>query len=72
MGLVSRENQVTIPADVIRDAGLKPGDDVQIYAVGPGRIELVLSEALIDEFAGSLDSSVYTPGYLPESRNEWT
>jgi AbrB family looped-hinge helix DNA binding protein len=68
---VSRKNQVTIPADVMRDAGLEPGDDVRIRSVGPGRIELVKSDDLIDEYAGSLDKTVYPPGYLDEVRDGW-
>lgn len=71
MSAVSRKNQVTIPADVMRDAGLEPGDDVRIRSVGPGRIELVKSDDLIDEYAGSLDKTVYPPGYLDEVRDGW-
>jgi AbrB family looped-hinge helix DNA binding protein len=71
MSAVSRKNQVTIPADVMRDAGLEPGDDVRIRSVGPGRIELVKSDDLIEELAGSLDKSVYPPGYLDEVRDGW-
>jgi AbrB family looped-hinge helix DNA binding protein len=72
MSAVSRKNQVTIPADVMRDAGLEPGDDVRIRSVGPGRIELVKSDDLIDQYAGSLDKTVYPPGYLDEVRDGWT
>jgi AbrB family looped-hinge helix DNA binding protein len=71
MSAVSRKNQVTIPADVMRDAGLEPGDDVRIRSVGPGRVELIKSDDLIDEFAGSFDKSVYPPGYLDEVRDGW-
>jgi AbrB family looped-hinge helix DNA binding protein len=68
---VSRKNQVTIPAEVMRQAGLAPGDDVRISSVGPGRIELVKTDELIDEFAGALDETVYPPGYLDEVRRGW-
>jgi AbrB family looped-hinge helix DNA binding protein len=68
---VSRKNQITIPADVMRQAGLEPGDDVRISSVGPGRIELVKTEELIDEFAGALGETVYPPGYLDEVRRGW-
>ena len=71
MSAVSRKNQITIPADVMRDAGLAPGDDVRVRSVGPGRIELVKSDELIDEYAGSLDKTVYPPGYLDEVRDGW-
>jgi AbrB family looped-hinge helix DNA binding protein len=68
MSAVSRKNQVTIPADVMRQAGLAPGDDVRISSLGPGRIELVKTDELIDEFAGALDETVYPPGYLDDVR----
>jgi AbrB family looped-hinge helix DNA binding protein len=69
--LVSRKNQVTIPAQVMRDAGLEPGDDIRVRTVGPGRIEFVKTEELISEFAGRLDDSTYPQGYLDDTRSGW-
>ncbi len=71
MSVVSRKNQITIPAEVMREAGLEPGDDVRVRSAGPGRIELVKAEELIDEFAGRLDSETYPPGYLDDVRAGW-
>jgi AbrB family looped-hinge helix DNA binding protein len=71
MSLVSRKNQITIPAEVMREAGVAPGDDVRVRTVGPGRIELVKAEELIREFAGRLDSKTYPPGYLDDVRSGW-
>jgi AbrB family looped-hinge helix DNA binding protein len=71
MSAVSRKNQITIPADVMREAGLAPGDDVRVRSVGPGRIELVKSDELIREYAGSFDERVYPVGYLDEVRGGW-
>ncbi|MGK2938207.1 MAG: AbrB/MazE/SpoVT family DNA-binding domain-containing protein [Solirubrobacteraceae bacterium] len=70
MSAVSRKHQVTIPSEVMRTAGLQAGDDVSIRAVGPGRVEMVKTDDLIEEFAGSLDKSTFPPGYLDEVR-EW-
>jgi len=70
MSAVSRKHQVTIPVDVMREAGLEPGDDVRIRTVGPGRIELVRTAELIEEYAGCM-TGVYPPGYLAELRDEW-
>jgi AbrB family looped-hinge helix DNA binding protein len=71
MSAVSRKNQITIPADVMREAGLAPGDDVRVRSVGPGRIELVKRDELVEEFAGCLDETAYPPGYLEEVRRGW-
>lgn len=71
MSLISRKNQVTLPVDVLREAGLQPGDDVRVQAVGPGRLELVRAEELVAEFAGVFDATVYPADYLEELRREW-
>jgi AbrB family looped-hinge helix DNA binding protein len=71
MSTISRKNQITIPADVLRAAGLGPGDDVRVSPRGPGHIELVKTDSLIDEYAGSLGADVYPPGYLEEVREGW-
>ena len=69
--MISRKNQVTVPVEVLRDAGLQPGDDVRISALGPGRVELVRVGELVDELAGVFDASTYPEGYLDELRDEW-
>jgi AbrB family looped-hinge helix DNA binding protein len=68
---ISRKNQITIPADVLRAAGLAPGDDVRVSTVGPGHIELVKTEALVERYAGSVGEEVYPPGYLDDVRRGW-
>lgn len=71
MSAISRKNQVTLPVDALRAAGLEPGDDVHVRAIAPGRLELVRDDELISEFAGVFDASVYPAGYLDELRREW-
>jgi AbrB family looped-hinge helix DNA binding protein len=71
VSVVSRKNQITIPANVMREAGLEPGDDVRVRSVGPGRIEFVKTDELITEFAGRLDSDTYPAGYLDDVRAGW-
>jgi bifunctional DNA-binding transcriptional regulator/antitoxin component of YhaV-PrlF toxin-antitoxin module len=71
MSMISRKNQVTLPVEALRAAGLEPGDDVRVRAVAPGRLELVRADDLIAEFAGVFDAAVYPDGYLDELRREW-
>lgn len=71
MSVISRKNQVTLPADVLRAAGLAPGDDVRVRAVAPGRLELVRADDLVAKYAGVFDATVYPKGYLDELRREW-
>jgi len=71
MSVISRKNQVTLPVEALRGAGLAPGDELRVRAVGPGRLELVRAEELVREFAGVFDSSVYPAGYLEDLRREW-
>jgi len=61
---------VTIPADVLRKAGLKPGDELRVEADVPGRVILVREDDVIVRYAGDL-TGVYEPGYLEKLRNEW-
>lgn len=71
MSRLSAKNQVTIPVDVLRAAGLAAGDDVVIRATGSGRIEIERADDLINRFAGSLSAGTYPTGYLEELRDEW-
>jgi bifunctional DNA-binding transcriptional regulator/antitoxin component of YhaV-PrlF toxin-antitoxin module len=71
MSVISRKNQVTLPVEALRAAGLEPGDDLRVQAVGPGRLELVRAADLVDEFAGIFDASIYPDGYLEKLRREW-
>jgi bifunctional DNA-binding transcriptional regulator/antitoxin component of YhaV-PrlF toxin-antitoxin module len=71
VSVISRKNQVTLPIDALRSAGLGPGDDVRVQVIGPGRLEIVRVEDLVDEFAGVFDATVYPAGYLDELRREW-
>lgn len=66
---VSRKNQATLPVDALRRAGLKPGHELTVEVLGPGRIVLVRAVDLIDKHAGKA-AGVYPPGYLDQLRDE--
>ena len=67
---ISSKNQVTLPVDALRAAGLKPGDLLRIDARGPGELSLVRQPDVMATFAGSL-RGLYPAGYLDELRREW-
>lgn len=71
MPSISSKNQLTIPKRVLEGVGLAAGDEVRIDAAGPGRIEIVRTDDLVEEFAGAFDSEVFPPGYLEDLRHEW-
>ncbi len=68
MPRLSAKNQVTVPVDVLRDAGIHPGDELVVRRAGPGRVEVERVDDLIARYAGSLR---YPPGYLHGLRDEW-
>lgn len=71
MPRLSRKNQITIPVEVLRDAGLAPGDELRVRALGRGRFEVERRADLVDRFAGSLPPRTYPTGHLDDLRSEW-
>jgi bifunctional DNA-binding transcriptional regulator/antitoxin component of YhaV-PrlF toxin-antitoxin module len=67
---ISAKNQVTVPVDALRRAGLQTGDELRVERASPGRIVLVRAERPLEHFAGSLRDA-YPPDYLAELRAEW-
>jgi AbrB family looped-hinge helix DNA binding protein len=71
MSVISRRNQVTLPAEALREAGLEPGDEVQVHVLGPGKLALVRASDLVGKFAGIFDETVYPADYLEQLRRDW-
>jgi bifunctional DNA-binding transcriptional regulator/antitoxin component of YhaV-PrlF toxin-antitoxin module len=67
---LSAKNQATIPVEALRRAGLRPGDELQVDAAGPGRIVLSRVEETLARYAGGL-TGVYPQGSLRALRREW-
>ncbi len=70
MPRLSRKNQITIPVDVLRAAGLEPGEELKVRVVGRGRVEIARTRDVIARYAGSFEAG-YPPGYLDRLRDEW-
>lgn len=67
---ISSKNQITIPADALRDAGLEVGDRVVAHADGAGRVILEREHDVVAEFAGAL-TGTYDSNELDDLRSEW-
>ena len=65
---LSAKNQVTIPVEALRRAGLKVGDELRVEADGAGRLILVRADDVLARYAGTLK---YPKGYLKKLRSEW-
>jgi bifunctional DNA-binding transcriptional regulator/antitoxin component of YhaV-PrlF toxin-antitoxin module len=71
MAKLSSKNQMTIPVDVLRDAGMQPGDQLTVRAAGQGRLEVERTQDVIDRYAGALPPGTYSTGFLDQLRDEW-
>jgi len=71
MPRISSKNQVTIPVESLRRAGLRAGDDVAVEAEGTDRI--VVRRASADPAAAlGVFDGLYEPGYLDKLRaGDW-
>jgi len=67
---LSTKHQVTLPAEIVRQAGLVAGDEFRVELEAPGVVVLRRSRDWVDEFSGSL-SGVWPEGSLDELRDEW-
>jgi bifunctional DNA-binding transcriptional regulator/antitoxin component of YhaV-PrlF toxin-antitoxin module len=67
---ISAKHQATIPVQALKEAGLKPGDELRVVADGRGRLVLERDVDLVERHAGSLPG-VYPPGELETLRGEW-
>jgi bifunctional DNA-binding transcriptional regulator/antitoxin component of YhaV-PrlF toxin-antitoxin module len=67
---VSSKNQVTLPVEAMRAAGLRPGDEITVRSVGDGEIVLATRGTRIRRHAG-IATGIYKDGELDRLRDEW-
>jgi AbrB family looped-hinge helix DNA binding protein len=70
MSRVSSKNQITLPVEVMRAAGLEPGDEVTIRPVGDGEVLVAARGSRVRRHAG-IATGIYRPGELDGLRDEW-
>jgi AbrB family looped-hinge helix DNA binding protein len=70
MTRVSSKNQVTLPVEAMRAAGLRPGDEITVRPVGDGEIVLATRGTRIRRHAG-IATGIYKDGELDRLRDEW-
>jgi bifunctional DNA-binding transcriptional regulator/antitoxin component of YhaV-PrlF toxin-antitoxin module len=70
---VTSKNQVTIPVDALRKAGIAADDVVSVYADGEGRIVVERMESLIERYAEKLSGTWPggVEGFLAERKRAW-
>jgi len=70
MPRISSKNQVTLPVDAMRAAGVHPGDEVTIRAAGDGELVVAVRGSRVRRHAG-IARGIYAPGELDRLRDEW-
>jgi bifunctional DNA-binding transcriptional regulator/antitoxin component of YhaV-PrlF toxin-antitoxin module len=70
MPCVSTENQVTLPVETLRAAGLRAGDEVTVRPHGDGEVVVAARDSRIRRRAG-VAAGIYRAGELDRLRDEW-
>jgi AbrB family looped-hinge helix DNA binding protein len=70
MPKVSSKNQVTLPVEAMRAAGLHAGDEITVRSVGDGEIVIASRGSRVRHHAG-IAKGIYKNGELDRLRDEW-
>ncbi len=70
MAKVSSKNQITLPVEAMRAAGLRPGEEVTVRPIGDGELIIAARGSRIRRHAG-IAAGIYEQGELDRLRNEW-
>jgi AbrB family looped-hinge helix DNA binding protein len=70
---VTSRYQATIPQAAAEAAGIQPGDELRVEALGDGQVMMTREENPVRALAAlGRDLEIhYPPGYLEELREEW-
>ncbi len=70
MPKVSSKNQITLPVETMRAAGLRAGDEITVRPAGDGEIVLAIRGSRVRRHAG-IASGIYEEDELDRLRDEW-
>ncbi len=70
MPKVSSKNQITLPVEMMRTAGLQAGDEVTVRPLGDGEIVIAARGSRIVRHAG-IATGIYKKKELDRLRDEW-
>ncbi len=70
MSRVSSKNQVTLPVEAMRAAGLRAGDEVVVRPIGEGEVIVAARGSRVRRHAG-IATGIYPAGELDRLRDEW-
>lgn len=70
MSRVSSKNQVTLPVEAMRAAGLRAGDEVVVRPIGEGEVIVAARGSRVRRHAG-IATGIYPAGELNRLRDEW-
>jgi AbrB family looped-hinge helix DNA binding protein len=70
MAKVSSKNQITLPVETMRQAGLHAGDEVVVRPIGDGEIIVAARGSRIRRHAG-IAKGIYRDAELDRLRDEW-
>ncbi|MGH2856460.1 MAG: AbrB/MazE/SpoVT family DNA-binding domain-containing protein [Solirubrobacteraceae bacterium] len=67
---MSSKNQITLPVQAMRAAGLHAGDEVTVRPLGDGEVIVAPRGSRVRLHAG-IATGIYQPGELDRLRDEW-
>jgi len=70
MPRVSSKNQVTLPVEAMRAAGLRAGDEVVVRPIGDGEVVVAARGSRVRRHAG-IARGIYGEDELDQLRAEW-